>query len=61
MSSNRTKSSKKPTYVARANAHHITLYDPYGNELAKDVVNEFERIASELALKNGLIIGIAST
>lgn len=55
------KPRKKGGYVPRSNAVHITLYDPQGKPLKPEVVEEIEKIVTEQALANKLLVGLART
>jgi hypothetical protein len=57
----RRKPRKKGGYVPRSNAVHITLYDPTGGNLKPEVVEEIEKVVTDKALENKLLVGLART
>lgn len=57
---NRKKTPRR-TYVSRPNAIHLTIYSPYGDAVPKAILNEAAEALTQIALDNGLLIGIAET
>lgn len=55
------KKRKAYTYRYRTNAIDITLYSLNGETVPAAVREEFKQLATDLALKNGLVINIATT
>lgn len=54
------QSKDQLTYKRQPNAVCITLYDPYGAALPKDVQETAARALQTIAQNHGLLIGIAN-
>jgi hypothetical protein len=52
---------KQYTYRRRTNAIDITLYSLQGETIPASIRNEFRDLATQLALKNNLVINIATS
>jgi hypothetical protein len=52
---------KQYTYRRRTNAIDITMYSLTGETIPSSVRDEFKELATRLALKNNLIINIATS
>jgi hypothetical protein len=55
------KKRKLYTYRYRTNAIDITLYSLNGETVLSEVREEFKELATNLAIKNNLVINIATT
>lgn len=57
----RKRSRPKRTYVHRPNAVCITIYSTDGSAVPKSVLAEATEAVTDIALNNGLLIGLAET
>lgn len=57
------KKRKRPrqTYVHQKNAVHLTLYSFDGRNISAEVRKEAEQAITDIALRNQLLVGIATT
>jgi hypothetical protein len=51
----------QPTYKHRTNAVHLTLYSVDGTTIPAAVRREAEAAITEIALRSGCLVGIATT
>jgi hypothetical protein len=57
----RNRGRAKRTYVHRPNAIHITLYSPHGDPVPRAILNEATEVVTQIAVANGLLVGLADT
>lgn len=57
----RPRPRRKQTYVHRMNAVHLTVYSPDGGTIPAEVRKQAEQAVTDVALQNGLLVGIATT
>jgi hypothetical protein len=58
---NKKRKSVKRTYIPRPNAVHVTVYSPDGRPVPKSVLNQAAEAVTDVALANGLLVGLAET
>jgi len=57
----RKNRNRKSGYVHRNNALHVTIYHPQGENVPGPIFDEIEKAILDIALKNNLLIGRATT
>lgn len=55
------KPQQRRTYVHRPNAVHVTVYSPDGRPVPQGVLNQAADAVTDIALRNGLLVGLAET
>ena len=61
MADKKRNSKPRRTYVPRPNAIHVTVYSPDGRPVPKSVLNKAADAVTQVALDNGLLVGLAET
>jgi hypothetical protein len=61
MAEKKRNPKSRRTYVPRPNAIHVTVYSPDGRPVPKSVLNQAADAVTDVALRNGLLVGLAET